>query len=208
MTSLATMYQTGAGVERNDALAFRYYTAAAAAGRADGMTGLGYLYGIGSGVPPDYARARHGAASEGVNYLIPVKQPIKNETSLQTYGQSAEEILKLLDATKPTTTIVILDACRNVPFSGSRGSGGGLAQMDARNGSIIAYSTAPGKTAADGDGDDSPYAAALAAMIGKSDEPVEIVFRRVRAQVLGATQNAQTPWESTSLVSDFTFRAK
>ena len=53
MTSLATMYQTGAGVERNDALAFRYYTAAAAAGRADGMTGLGYLYGIGSGVPLD-----------------------------------------------------------------------------------------------------------------------------------------------------------
>ncbi len=78
-------------------------------------------------------------------------------------------------------------------------------QMNARNGSIIAYSTAPGKTAADGNGADSPYAAALAELIRQSNEPVEIVFRRVRARVIGETQNEQTPWESTSLVSDFSF---
>ncbi len=149
--------------------------------------------------------AGHGAASEGINYLIPVGQPIKNLTGLQTYGQSADAILNLLDGAKPTTTIVILDACRNVPFGGSRGGEGGLAQMNARNGSIIAYSTAPGKTAEDGEGSDSPYATALAELIRQSDEPVEIVFRRVRARVIGETQNQQTPWESTSLVSDFAF---
>jgi hypothetical protein len=151
--------------------------------------------------------AGHGAASEGINYLIPVGQPIKNLTGLQTYGQSADAILTLLDGAKPTTTIVILDACRNVPFSGSRGGEGGLAQMSARNGSIIAYSTAPGKTAEDGEGNDSPYATALAETIRQSDEPIEIVFRRVRARVIGETQNQQTPWESTSLLSDFSFHA-
>lgn len=149
--------------------------------------------------------AGHGAAAAGVNYLIPVGAPIKNLTGLQTYGQSADAVLDLLDGAKPTTTIVILDACRNVPFSGARGSEGGLAQMSARNGSIIAYSTAPGKTAADGDGDDSPYAKALATTMRQSSEPLEILFRRVRAQVADETQNAQTPWESTSLRSEFAF---
>lgn len=152
--------------------------------------------------------AGHGAAAQGVNYLVPVGQAINSQTALQTYGQNAEDIVDLLSQAKPTTTIVILDACRNVAFGNSRGSGGGLVQMDAHNGAIIAYATAPGHVAADGDGDDSPYSAALAALIAQSDEPVEIVFRRVRAKVVEQTQNEQTPWESTSLVSDFAFRPK
>ncbi len=150
--------------------------------------------------------AGHGAAAQGVNYLIPVGQDIRNQTGLQSFGQSADDILKLLDSARPVTTIVILDACRNVPFPNARGAGdGGLTQMNARNGSIIAYSTAPGQTAEDGDGADSPYAAALADIIQQSHDPVEIVFRKVRARVIGETDAEQTPWESTSLVSDFSF---
>lgn len=149
--------------------------------------------------------AGHGAAAEGVNYLLPVGQPIRNLTGLRAFGQSAQDIIALLGSAKPTTAIVILDACRNVPFPDARGGVGGLVQMNALNGTIIAFSTAPGQVATDGAGDNSPYASTLADLIQQSNDPVELVFRKVRRQVLELTDNEQTPWESTSLVSDFSF---
>ena len=52
---------------------------------------------------------------------------------------------------------VILDACRNNPLTRSfRSATRGLARMDAPRGSIVAFSTAPGEVARDGDGFNSP----------------------------------------------------
>ena len=53
---------------------------------------------------------------------------------------------------------MILDACRNNPFkSNSRSASRGLAKMDAPTGTLLAYSTAPGKLAEDGAGANSAY---------------------------------------------------
>ncbi len=152
--------------------------------------------------------AGHGAAVEGVNYLIPVKVPIASKTALQSYGESVDDVVRVLDTAKPTTTIVILDACRSVAFPGERGGSGGLVEVRPRNGSLIAFSTAPGQTAADGDGDHSPYAAALAAEIAHPTQPSDLIiitFQRVRAKISDASTIGQTPWEQTSLRSDVSF---
>ena len=104
--------------------------------------------------------------------------------------------------------IVILDACRNNPFTRSmRSVDHGLATMDAPAGILIAYSTAPGSVAADGTGRNSPYTEALTHAIRDLHEPVEQVFKHVRVGVMSATSGKQVPWESSSLTGDFYFAA-
>jgi formylglycine-generating enzyme required for sulfatase activity len=102
--------------------------------------------------------------------------------------------------------IIILDACRNNPLSrGMRSAGGGLAKMDAPLGTFIAYSTAPGETAADGTGKNSPYTAALTKAMLKPGIAIEEAFRDARVDVLNTTNREQIPWESSSLTGAFYF---
>jgi len=104
--------------------------------------------------------------------------------------------------------LIILDACRSNPAGRSwrRGvSGGGLAPMDTVKGSLIAYSTSPGQTAADGSGRNSPYTAQMLRQMPMPGQPVETMFKRVRVGVQQETQDRQIPWESSSLTGDFYF---
>jgi hypothetical protein len=100
--------------------------------------------------------------------------------------------------------IVILDACRNNPFATSKQTKG-LAIVDAPTGSIVAYSTAPGTEATDGSGADSPYTTAFLEVAKEPHLQIEQVFKQVRLKVHEATKGQQTPWESSSLTSDFWF---
>jgi formylglycine-generating enzyme required for sulfatase activity len=86
-----------------------------------------------------------------------------------------------------------------------RSASTGLAKMDAPLGSFIAYSTAPGMTAADGKGKNSPYTAALAKAIQKPGIAIEEAFREARVEVLQTTNKEQIPWESSSLTGAFQF---
>jgi hypothetical protein len=101
--------------------------------------------------------------------------------------------------------IVVLDACRNNPFPQANDAGRGLAIVDAPNGSIVGYSTSPGMEAADGDGNHSPYTSAFINNAREPNLPIEQLFKRVRLDVNQATRGRQTPWESSSLTSDFYF---
>jgi carboxyl-terminal processing protease len=160
---------------------------------ARGATGLFYYAG-------------HGIQSRGTNYLIPVSAPIEREADLDLEAVAADTVLAQMEDAGAATSIVILDACRNMPLARSfRSSSRGLARMDAPNGSFIAYSTAPGATAADGDGRNSPFAAALVKQIGQKGTPIEVMFRGIRKDVLQATGGQQVPWDSSSLVEPFYF---
>jgi hypothetical protein len=151
--------------------------------------------------------AGHGMQSRGVNYLIPVDAEIDSESELEFEGVPADTVLRQMDDARAQTNIVILDACRNMPLArGLRSGIRGLARMDAPSGSFIAYSTAPGDVAVDGTGANSPFALSLAERITMPREPIEVTFREVRRTVLTATNGAQTPWESSSLVEPFAFR--
>ncbi len=108
--------------------------------------------------------AGHGVQVRGNNYLLPVDAKLENANDVEYDCVRADRVLAKMEAAGSRTNIVILDACRDNPFERSwrRGTEGtGLAFMDAPSGSLIAYSTAPGKTALDGRGENSPYTSAL-----------------------------------------------
>jgi SH3-like domain-containing protein len=70
---------------------------------------------------------------------------------------------------------------------------------------LIAFATSPGEIAEDGDGENSPYAAALARYLQQPNLSVESMFKQVRVQVEVDTKGKQTPWELSSLTTEFFF---
>jgi hypothetical protein len=150
--------------------------------------------------------AGHGVQVSERNFLIPVDADIKREDEVQHFSLDAAAILDKMDRAQSRINLLILDACRNNPFGQSkRGFGVGLAQMDAPYGTLIAYATAPGKLALDGDGANGVYTTHLLKHIHTPDLAVEIMFKRVREGVTRETANGQVPWESSSLRGDFYF---
>jgi hypothetical protein len=152
--------------------------------------------------------AGHGVQLNGKNYLIPTTAQIERPGDVEIEAVSADWVIEQMRYARNSLNIVILDACRNNPFLHSdRALGGsGLATIDA-TGVLIEYSTAPGSVATDGTGRNSPYAEALSHAMREVHEPAELVFKRVRAQVMDATSGNQVPWEHSSLVGDFYFTA-
>lgn len=148
--------------------------------------------------------AGHAVQLNGKNYLIPVDAPLSADDLLSRLFDLRFLVGKLSEA-GGKTKLVILDACRNNPFSSRPQASSGLAEMNAPLGTFIAFSTAPGATAEDGDGIHSPYATHLLANLSRPGAKIEDVFKEVRVRVNEATQGAQIPWESTSLESDFYF---
>lgn len=148
--------------------------------------------------------AGHGFQSKGKNYLVPVDAQITSESSVHSEALDVDIILEQL--TSSSLNIVILDACRNNPFERRfRGMSGGLVQMDAPKGTLIAYATAPGKVALDGTGKNGLYTGELLKVLNQPGLKVEDVFKRVRVNVAKATADQQLPWESSSLTGDFYF---
>jgi hypothetical protein len=83
----------------------------------------------------------------------------------------------------------------------------GLARVDAPQGTLVAFSTAPGAAAMDGRGSaNSLYTRHLLENISVPGLPVEQLFKRVRIAVAQETRRMQIPWESSSLMGDFCFR--
>ena len=150
--------------------------------------------------------AGHGMQARGKNYLIPVDADITTESSISIEAVDVERVLDQLGAAR--VSVVVLDACRNNPFERRlrSGAGAGLAQIDAPAGTLIAYATAPGKIALDGEGRHAPYTEALLKAIDTPGLKVEDVFKQVRISVLKMTASRQIPWESSSLTGDFLFR--
>lgn len=149
--------------------------------------------------------AGHGVQLAGENYLVPVDAKVSNQTDLVNDSVRLVDVMSTLETIPSRMRIVILDACRNNPFPNVNDAGRGLAIVDAPNGSIVGYSTAPGAEALDGSGGHSPYTQAFLNVAREPNVPIEQLFKRVRLQVNQSTSGAQIPWESSSLTSDFTF---
>jgi formylglycine-generating enzyme required for sulfatase activity len=152
--------------------------------------------------------AGHGVQVNGANYLIPTKAQIESQADVDIESVNADTVMQQMEFAGNRMNIVILDACRNnpLPAASTRSMDRGLARVDAPTGSFIAYSTAPGSVAADGDGKNSPYSKALADAIENQRVPLEQLFRDVRVNVMNATEKKQVPWDSSSLTGEFFFK--
>jgi len=147
--------------------------------------------------------AGHGLQVRGRNYLVPVDADIEDEASTRVAAVDVELLLEQMAEAKNRVNVVILDACRNNPFERRmRGASRGLAAVDAARGTLVAYATAPGSVAADGDGKNGLYTEELLEALREPGLKIEEVFKRVRINVARRSKGAQTPWESSSLTGD------
>jgi len=152
--------------------------------------------------------AGHGVQSFGANYLLPVDARLTDAADLDLVALEASSVLRQMASARNKTNIVVLDACRNNPFAAIADmNDNGLAEMKAPTGTYLAYATAPGGVALDGLSGNSPFTQALAEEILVPGAPIEQVFKQVRVKVIKETAGTQTPWDTSSLVSEFSFRA-
>ena len=162
-----------------------------------GRQGVGLLYYAGHGLQLDWR-----------NYMVPVDARIVSSADIPLQAVDVSTVVDAFTAAGCRMNIVVLDACRDNPFAGTA-SGKGLAQLDAPPGSFLAFATAPGNVAIDGDArsGNGLYTGFLLEELKKPAARIEEVFKRVRLQVRRQSMGRQVPWESTSLEDDFVFNA-
>jgi hypothetical protein len=152
----------------------------------------------------------HGLEVNGRNYFIPIGADIQREFEVADQAYDVNQITDMMQSVPSVkgqrVNIMIVDACRDNPLARSwRSSSRGLAKMDAPTGTFIAFSTAPGRVAADGTGRNSPFTKNFLKALNQPNQPIERVFKAVRRAVLEETGGLQTPWENSSLIGDFYF---
>ncbi|MFB9265855.1 caspase family protein [Bradyrhizobium erythrophlei] len=161
--------------------------------------------------------AGHGVQVDGRNYLVPVDIQFQAGGRMTGAMVDMDTIMAGLDD-QVRTNILILDACRNNPMApqsapagASRAieGGSGLAAPTSLGagstlgaGTLIAFATAPGQVALDGEGPNSPFSAALSRHIGTPGLEVQQMLTRVRAEVVAATKSKQVPWSNSSLLGE------
>jgi TPR repeat protein len=144
--------------------------------------------------------AGHGIQLRGSNYLVPIDANPAREADVDFQMVDMNLVMRQMEGSGTRLNLVIIDACRNNPFGGRglRAMGGGLAQMDAPDGTLISYATQPGNIAEDGAGGNSPYTTALAATIRRPGLDIFQTFNEVGLAVKRTTGGAQQPWVSSS----------
>jgi hypothetical protein len=150
--------------------------------------------------------AGHGLQLQWRNYLLPVDARIAGAGEVAAQCVDMSGLLAGVRSAANPMNVIILDACRDNPFAGeARVEHKGLSQMDAPTGTLLAYATAPGNTADDGEGANGLYTENLLREMRVREAKIEDVFKRVRLGVRRASGGRQVPWESTSLEEDFWF---
>lgn len=143
--------------------------------------------------------AGHGAQFEGQSYLLPLRANIQTAADLEIEALSAKSVLSQMRSTGSLVNVMILDACRNLPYPAlNRSSSRGLARIDTIGSALLAFATAPGQVAADGRTRNSPYTTQLLTHLKKPGLPMSQLFNDVGFAVHRATGGKQTPWVNSS----------
>jgi uncharacterized caspase-like protein len=153
--------------------------------------------------------AGHGIEVGGLNYIVPADAKLVTDYDVEDETISLDRLLKALDPVKHLR-LVILDACRDNPFSqsmkknfASRSIGRGLARVEpTTSNTLVAFSTKAGAVADDGDGENSQYTSALLKYLAEPGVDLRVAFGRVRDEVLKKTSNHQEPFVYGSLGGD------
>lgn len=145
--------------------------------------------------------AGHGLEGQGENWLVPIDAELNSSFDLPFETINLNRLMETVSGAQ--VRVVVLDACRNNPFAnswraGSRAVVRGLAGIDVDD-VLVIYAAAPGQTASDGDGPNSPFAVSLAARLPEPDLPLQLLGGTVRDDVLKATGGKQRPFVSASI---------
>ncbi|MFZ4615766.1 MAG: LamG-like jellyroll fold domain-containing protein [Rectinemataceae bacterium] len=159
-----------------------------------GVIRLGNQLGQSPGSYGFFFYAGHGIQSNGINYLIPADAQIAGEAFLKSKALAAQSVLDTLQQAGNGLNVVVLDACRDNPFSWARGGNRGLSVVGTQPpGSIIAYATSAGSVAQDGDGRNGLFTSQLLKHLRTPGIEIKEVFNRTGADVVNASNNKQVP---------------
>ena len=144
--------------------------------------------------------AGHGFEIGGVNYLVPVDARLAVDKDAEIEAVALEQVLAAVGGAR-RLRLVILDACRNNPFAPTMQRtmalklvDKGFSNIEPSSGFMVVYAAKHGETALDGEGDDSPFATALAHDLKEPRVEVRKLFDIVRDDVWTATKHAQQPF--------------
>jgi hypothetical protein len=162
--------------------------------------------------------AGHGVQYRGQNYLIPIGalNNIKTSGDLPKHALALSEVAGQIASRRKGVTVIVLDACRDSPFPDVQGIEAGLSRSTGLrlpvdntskqkkksgglDGVLVAYSTAPDATAADGVGRNSPYTKHLKEFLRRPNTSLESVLKLTRVEVTKETKGRQTPWYESSI---------
>ena len=155
--------------------------------------------------------AGHAMEVSGQNLLVPAPAKIDSDRDIRFETVDLDSVLDSVSG-RARFSLLILDSCRDNPFSkrlalSSRSmSLRGLGRVDAAAGTLIAFATAPGKTADDGDARNSPFTTALLHYIERPGLEVRRMLGEVRREVRETTGGRQIPWENSALEGEFYFK--
>lgn len=149
--------------------------------------------------------AGHGIEIDGINYVVPVDAGLERDLDAYDEAVPLDRILAVIEPVKQTR-LVILDACRENPFTrmqrtkGSREVSRGLARVEPNSpNTLVAYAAKAGSTASDGDTRNSPFTTALIKNLPRPGLDLRKALGFARDEVLRATNNRQEPFTYGSL---------
>ena len=154
--------------------------------------------------------AGHAVQFHGENYLIPINAfpLIKEQRHLEDEAVRSGIISREMAVSQSELNFIFLDACRDNPLpTDSRGIEIGLARSQNAKGTLIAYSTSPGKVAQDGTGRNSPYTKNLLKFMNTPNQPIELMLKDVKDAVSKETNGTQLPWYESSITGNFCFKS-
>lgn len=149
--------------------------------------------------------AGHGMEIGGENWLIPIDARLQSDSDAETQSINLQAVLASI-AEVSKLGLVVLDACRDNPFAATmtrtiraRSVDKGFSRFEPRGDVLVAYAAKDGSTARDGVGRNSPFSAALLKHVETPGLELNFLFRRVRDDVLAATNREQFPYVYGSL---------
>jgi uncharacterized caspase-like protein len=148
----------------------------------------------------------YGVQLEGENYFVPIDARIARDSDVAAEALRISDYTRPLAAMKLKASIVVLDAARANPFARSGPPlAGGLTLVEPEPGVLLAFNSAPGTVAPEGQGPYGPYAQALAEMIREGGLPLAGVFERTRLRVNDMTKGAEVPWHASKIPASLVF---
>jgi len=150
----------------------------------------------------------YGIQAGRESYMIPVDATIWKEADVRREGVSVESVLDAMKEHGACAKLVVLDASRRNPYERRfRTFSHGLAPISAPDNALILTAATPGQVADDSRGQHSVLVSELLNNLDAQAIAAEAVFNNTRVSLSRASDGAQVPSVSSSLLEDVRFGA-